>query len=456
MPRSLLIRVTPGEAWGALCQDDDLVELAIARLGAARAGRIMFGRIVALDKALPAAFVDIGDERPAFLSAEDAAPRRGIADLGEGQAVVVQVTKAARADKAAGVTLRPRLDGALLDLRPNGGGTHAVAAPTRQRLEEAIATFAAPGEHFVLRATAADATPAALEADAAALRRRWQGIAAACKTGAPPMSLEPEVSPALALLADHLAPPPDRIVIDDRAAFAELRSHLLRHHPPLAPRLSFHAGPAALFDEDGVTAAIETALAPRVPLDGGGALIIESTAAAVTIDVDSGGAPIMAANLAAARAIARQIRLRNLAGPIVIDFIATNRRGDRDTVRVALGDAIAGDPGHPQLLGWTRLGHMELVRPRRHAALDEILFTAGGRVKTALTVALEALAAVARAADARPGRALTVRAAPEVASCLDSGAARAARRALEARLGRAVATVPMPGFGREQVDIANA
>ncbi len=379
MRRSLLIAVTPGEAWAALCEDDDIVELAIARLGAARAGRIVLGRIVALERSLPAAFVDIGDERLAFLGAEDAAPSRGIADLREGQAVVVQVTKEARADKAAGVTLRPRLEGALLDLRPNGGGTHAVAAAARRRLEETVAAVAAPGERFVLRDAAADATPAALEADAAALRRRWQTIEAARKTSEPPAPLEPEAAPALELLADHCAPPPDRIAIDDRAAFAELRSHLLRQHPASVPRLSLHAGPAALFEEEGVAAAIETALAMRVPLDGGGALIIQSTAAAVTIDVDSGGAPIMAANLAAARAIASQIRLRNLAGPIVIDFIAMKRRGDRDKVSAALAEAIAADPGRPQLLGWTRLGHMELVRPRRHAALEEILFAPGGR-----------------------------------------------------------------------------
>ncbi len=206
-----------------------------------------------------------------------------------------------------------------------------------------------------------------------------------------------------------------------------------------------------------MAAAIEEALLRRVPLPGGGALTIETTAAAAMIDVDSGGAALVATNLAAARIAARQIRLRNLAGPIVIDFIAMRKPGERERVRAALAAAVAQMPAPPQLLGWTRLGHMELVRERRRAALEEVLFepaSEGARVETALTVALRALREVARAGDAAPARGLRLRVAPEVAACLAEGAARPARQMLEARLGRPIALAGEPGRARAAFDIA--
>jgi len=461
LSRALLISVGPGEAWAALCEDGAPVALRIARSGAGpRAGTLFLGRIVALDPALPAALVDIGADRPGFLSAEDALPRTGIGGLNEGEAVVVQVTKEARADKAVGLTLRPRLEGALLDLRPGRPGVVAARgldASDRARIAAVLAAIAAPGEGFVLRAGAEMASEAALAADAASLRARWQAVEAARRSATPPARLEPEPEPVAELLAALAGAAPDRIVIDDRAAFAAARHWLLRHRPGLAPRLALHAEAGPLFETEGVAAAIEAALSPRVALAGGGAITIEATAACVTIDVDSGGAAAKAANLDAAREAARQIRLRNLAGPIVIDFITLSRPGERDAVRAALAAALADDPARPQLLGWTRLGHFELVRARRHAALDEILFersAEGGRVKTALSVALEALKAVAREADAAPACAFRLAVAPEVAACLEEGAARPARLGLEVRLGRAVAVMAEPGRKRAAFDIA--
>jgi ribonuclease G len=174
------------------------------------------------------------------------------------------------------------------------------------------------------------------------------------------------------------------------------------------------------------------------------------------IDVDSGGAPALATNLAAAREAARQIRLRNLAGPIVIDFIGLKKRTDRERVTEALAAALAEDPGKPELLGWTRLGHVELVRPRRQAPLAEILFApaqGGGLVKTALTLALEALRALARAIDYVPGQTPVLAVHPEIATALEAGEGRAARAELEARLGRKIAVVAEPNRGRDFVDI---
>ena len=309
---------------------------------------------------------------------------------------------------------------------------------------------------FILRPETAGADAEALAAEAAALRSRWQAIIAASRSARPPARLTEPDPPIAALIAEFAAPPPEAIVIDDRAVYAEARSWLARRDPALAALLTLHQGPEPLFEQEDVAAQIEAALAPRVPLPGGGALIIESTAAATMIDVDSGGAPILATNLAAARVAARQIRLRNLAGAIVIDFIAMRRREDKDRVRAALSEALADDPGAATALGWTRLGHMELVRSRRQAPLAELLYergAEGGLVRTALTVALAALRAAAREADAAPGRALALAVSPEVAAILTEGEAQEARRALEARLGRALTIVAEPARARESFDI---
>ncbi len=397
MSRALYLSVSPGEIWAALAEEGTLTALRVVRTGRpSLLGAIILGRIVALRPELPAALVEIGEDRPGFLDAKDIDPRSGLAGLTEGQALIVEVTKEARADKATSLRL-----------------------------------FRNSGE-------------------------RGAAIKAAARTATPPARLDPAMPPLATLLSAFLDPPPDRIVIDDRSTLAEGRGFLGRRSADLAGRLELHADTIPIFEEAGVASAIETALAQRVALPCGGGLTIDATQAAIIIDVDGGKASALAANLEAARAVARQIRLRNLAGPIVIDFIGMRRRQERDEVLAALKAALASDPEKPEVLGWTRLGHVELVRRRRYPSLAEILFEraeTGGWRKTALTVALEALRAAAREALAQPGRPLTLAAHPEVLAALQEGEGVMARRTLEARLGRELGIEPHPTADREAFDI---
>ena len=465
MRRELFIACAPGELWAALVEDDELAQLRVLRpSAAAKLGDIFLGRVAGLRPELPAALVDIGVDRPAFLSAEDALPRGGIAGLNEGQAVLVQVMKEARADKAAGLSMRLRLAGRFLDLvpgRPGIAADKALAAAERQRLVAALGAIARPEDGFVLRRAAAGASAAALAEDAEALRARWRSLAAASRAGRAPMRLGDVASPIGLLLEEFAPASPDAILIDDRAVHAEARRWLQRHHPALAERAALHRGTTPLFEHRGIAGEVAAALSPRVALPGGGSLVIEHTAAATLIDVDSGGAArrgrdaaraALAANLEAARAVARQIRLRNLAGPIIVDFIGMQRREHREEVRAAVAAALAGEA---EVLGWTRLGHLELVIRRRHAPLAEVLFERapdGGLIKTPLTVALEALAALARAAAMAPPRAPALHLHPAAAALIDTEAA-PARRELERRLGRGITVVAEPGRARDTFDI---
>lgn len=397
MTRTLLISASPGEIWAALEEGGELEALRVIRTGhPSLVGAIAYGRVVALQPELPAALVEIGEERPGFLDAADADPHRGIDDLREGQAVIVAVTRDARADKAVGLRF--------------------------------------------LRGDSAENT--ALEA--------------AARTAMPPVWLKPPRAPLVTVLSAFLPTPPDRIVIDDRGAFAEARTFLAREANGLADRVVLYSERAPLFEESGIAAAIDEALVPRVALAGGGTLMFETTQAAMMIDVDGGKRNALAANLEAAARAARQIRLRNLAGPIVIDFIGMKKRGDRDKVLATLEAAFAGDPEKPQILGWTRLGHVELVRRRRLPAVSEILLergTDGGWRKTALTLALAALRAAAREAMAEPGRPLILAAHADVVAALRQGEGLAARQMLEKQLGRALELEPRATGSRDVFDI---
>jgi ribonuclease G len=461
----LLIACSPGEIWVALVQDGELAALRVLRAGArARAGEVFLGRVVALKPELPAALVDIGVGRAGFLSAEDASVPAGISGLHEGQAIIVQVTKEARGDKATGLSMRLRLAGRLLELaptRPGLGADKLLGAEEHRQLAALLGEIAQPGEGFFLRQAASGATAAMLEQEAETLRARWRRIEAASRLGAPPRLLEDSVSPVVLALEEFAPALPDAIILDDGATYAQARRWLARQHPDLAQRVSLYRETTPLFEERGIAGAVAAVLAPHVLLAGGGGITIEQTAAATMIDVDMGGAggrgrdaerAILGANLAAAKEVARQIRLRGLAGPIVVDFIGMRRREQRERVRETLAAALAGDA---ELLGWTRLGHLELVRKRRQAPLAELLFERtpnGGRVKTPLTVALEALRAMAQAAAAAVPRAPALHLHPEVAAALD-GPGRAAREELEQRLGRAVAIVSEPGRARETFDL---
>ena len=393
MSRTLALAVSPGEVWAALEEDGVLIGLRVARAATPDAvGAIYIGRVVALRPELPAALVDIGLDRPAFLDARDADRKKGIAGLTEGAALMVEVLKAVRDDKAAGVRV--------------------LAAEDARRA----------------------------------------AYAAVVRGAAPPLRLDLAKPVAVVAAKPLLTAAPDRILVDDRGALAELR----RAFPQIERQLEFYGDATPLFDALDIADAVAAVLQPRLALPGGGAIFIEPTHATTLIDVDGGDRNALAANLAAAPAIAQQIRLRNLGGPIVIDFVGMRKREDRERVAAALTAALAVDDAKPEFLGWTKLGHVELVRRRRAPSLSELLLERapdGGRRKTALTLALDALRVVAREAAAQPGKSFTVAAHPDIATTLADGAGLAARQWLEARLGRKLAVEADPQRPRDAIDI---
>jgi len=472
LDRELLITAGPGEWRAALLEESIPLELFVERGDRSEAGGIHLGRVVRLLPALGAVLVDIGDDRPAFLPHAEVLPRGK--RLHEGERVVVQIRREAQGGKAARVTMAATLRGRLVELivgRPGSADGEALLtqlAPTltlpRSRGRElegreppadggsSLPRGNGGGPGWGLRFT----QPAPIEEladEVAALARRWYDILDRGSLLDPPVRLDPVASFAAAL-ARSMPKAPGEILVDDPAAIPEIRAAFPDSAVAHRPEADWPIELDTTFDE---------ALSDTLDLPGGGCVHFEATRAGMLIDVDTGtpetGSPErtgLRADLAAARMIARQIRLRNLGGGIVVDFVGLDSRSGRDKVRAALAEALAPDPAGPQLLGWTRLGHFELVRPRRGRPLAEALLeprAGGALVKTAVTVAHEALHALRRAARAQPGRQWRLIVAPDVAAALAGPTADAVQQA-EQRFARSIAIEANPGCDRERFQIS--
>ena len=452
---ALLIAAGPGEWRAALLEDGVPVELFVERGDRCEAGSIHLGRVHRLLPALGAVLVDIGADRPAFLPQNEVFPRGRRLD--EGERVIVQIRREAQGGKAASVTTVIALRGKLIELRSGGRGIvggEGLSPEERARLRAAVDEWTEePARRSSVGIKLLGSAPVEkLIAAATELLRRWAEICKRASEFQPPLRLDPPATFAAAL-SSALPVSPTHIFTDDPASIPELREAF---PGVVAQHRSEPEGPIEL------DAAFDRALSPTFALDGGGRVNVEGTRAGVMIDVDSGtpetGSPErtgLAVNLTAAGAIAREIRLRNLAGGIVIDFVGLNHRRLRERIRDALTEELALDPACPQVLGWTRLGHLELVRPRRRRPLTEALLeprSGGPLVKTAITVAHEALRALRREARAQPGKSWRLTIAPDVAAAFSSGAA-AALHALEDRFGRKIAIGADPSTDREHFQI---
>jgi Ribonuclease G/E len=394
----ILISRTPGEARLALLAEGVPVAFVIDR-GAAAAGDFVLGRVVSVNRALNAAFIDIGEPVAGFLAAPG--------PYGEGDAVLVQLSAAARGDKGAVLSVVPSVQGCLLAYTPARAGlnlSRRITEPGRRDgLRSLLTPLLAVGEGVVVRTIAQTASDEALRSELTGLRARWLDIRAQAAQAVPPVRLG-NVSILAGLLADH--PSVRRVRVDDRAALAEARA--------LFPGAVCDEG---VFERE-AGEALDQALETTVPLPGGGALIIEATAAITAIDIDSGGGAPLAANLAAVPEIARQLRLRGVAGHILIDIIPLKDRQAQAHLVKALRQAVDGDPTPTHVVGVTPLGAIEMTRERRHPSLAEIMLEGGAPQRNAETVGLEGLRAALKAALERPEAKIALAAAPKVAASL--------------------------------------
>ena len=430
MSENILINITPQETRVALILQGAVQELHIERTASrGRAGNIYLGKVVRVLPGMQSAFIDIGLERAAFLHVADiweARPHDGSTTpalpieklLFDGQAILVQVIKDPIGTKGARLSTQISIAGRMLVYLPQDphiGISQRIENEVERELLRQKVQRLLPAEErggFIIRTMAEDAADHDLEMDIAYLRKTWATIAQQAKARPAPTLLYQDLNLAQRVLRDFVGDETAAIQVDSRENFLKLQEFGATYTPSVLPKLLHYTGERPLFDLYGVEEEIQRALGRRVDLKSGGYLIIDQTEAMTTIDVNTGSYvtgrnfddTIFKTNLEAAHAIARQLRLRNLGGIIILDFIDMENEEHKSAVLAELHKALTRDRTKISVSEFSALGLVEMTRKRTRESLAHILCEpcpacgGKGQVKTARTVCYEILRELLREA----------------------------------------------------------
>ena len=438
MNEEILINVTPQETRVAVIQQGVAQELHVERTtGRGMVGNIYLGVVSRVLPGMQSAFIQIGLDRAAFLHVADIWDHRQNAEpskpierlLHEGEKLLVQVIKDPIGTKGARLSTQISIAGRLLVYLPQEFHIgisqriedEAERAHLRERLQLLLPAEAKGG--FIIRTMAETATDKEMLSDIEYLRRIWGGIQDKAKIVSAPALLYQDLNLSLRVLRDIANDETDRILVDSRETCEKLHAFAQDYTLNFLERVQLYSGERPLFDLYGIEDEIERALARRVPLKSGGYVIIDQTEALTTIDVNTGGFvggrsfddTIFKTNLEAAHVIARQLRLRNLGGIIIVDFIDMENDAHRDSVLTEFKKALLLDRTRVTVSGFSSLGLVEMTRKRTRESLAHTLCEpcpmcqGRGEVKTAQTVCYEILREILREArqfDAREFRIL--------------------------------------------------
>jgi ribonuclease G len=418
MSDEILINITPPETRVALIENGVVQEVLIERTRRrGLVGNIYKGKICRVLPGMQAVFVDIGLERAAFLHISDlsAAEREKAgtdkieAIFKDGQEIVVQVVKDPIGTKGARLSTEisvPSVYEVYMPFAKTSGVSQRIECEAeRIRLRACVEAF--QREHgtggFIARTSAEGVDEAMLRADMLFLLKLWNSIAQRIKTARVKMLLHEDLPLSMRVLRDLRRTRVDKIRVDSRETHARLTKFAREFVPEIAPMIEHYAGERPLFDLYGVEEEIQKALERRVTLKSGGYLIFDQTEAMTTVDVNTGAfvggrnleETIFKTNLEAAQAIARQLRLRNLGGIIIIDFIDMRDEEHKIQVLQALTRHLERDPAKNTISEVSPLGLVEMTRKRTRESLEHVLCepcpACGGRgvLKTAETTCLD-------------------------------------------------------------------
>ncbi|WP_341886955.1 ribonuclease G [Variovorax sp. YR752] len=436
--QDILINWAPQETRVAIVENGAVQELHIERaLERGLVGNIYTGRVARVLPGMQSAFVDIGQERAAFLHVADVhvagAAHGGARGDGsgaqtpierlvfEGQTLMVQVIKDAIGTKGARLSTQISIAGRLLVFLPQDDhigisqkiGSHELREQLRARMTALVATTdGSPTGGFILRTNAEEASDEELADDIAYLRKTWGVVRERGFSSPPGTLLHQDLSLVERVLRDLAHDATGAIRIDSKMQFDILKAFGEEFTPGSVAKLEHYKGERPIFDLFNIDAEVAKALARRVDLKSGGYLIIDQTEALTTIDVNTGGFvgarnfddTIFKTNLEAALAIARQLRLRNLGGIIIIDFIDMSREEHQNAVLAELRKQLSRDRTKITVSGFTQLGLVEMTRKRTRESLAHMLCQpcpvceGKGQVKTARSVCYDILREILREA----------------------------------------------------------
>ncbi len=463
MQQDILINWSPQETRVAVVETGAVQELHVERtLERGLVGNVYLGKVARVLPGMQSAFIDIGLERAAFLHVADlmssVAARHTDNDKGEpapvvpiekqvfeGQSLLVQVIKDPIGTKGARLSSQISIAGRLLVFLPQDqhiGVSQKIPFEQREALRQRLQVLAEAAAQdgktgnqtggFILRTNGEDASDAELGEDIAYLRKTWARIKDA-STRLPPKSLlHQDLSLLQRVLRDLVSETTQTIRIDSAEQFKKLQTFGREFMPSAVDKLQLYKGERPIFDLFNIDEEVGKALGRRVDLKSGGYLIVDQTEALTTVDVNTGGfvgarnfdETIFKTNLEAAGAIARQLRLRNLGGIVIADFIDMTREDHREAVLAEFRKQLARDRVKTMVSGYSALGLVEMTRKRTRESLAHMLcepcpVCAGkGSVKTARTVTYDILREILREARQFNPREFRVIASPDVIDVL--------------------------------------
>ncbi|WP_018984377.1 ribonuclease G [Salinimonas chungwhensis] len=451
MSGELLINVTPSESRVALIENGILQEIHVERhTKKGLVGNMYRGKVSRVLPGMQAAFVDIGLEKAAFLHASDIVlhneivgevtasqlQKQDIRELvREGQEIVVQVVKDPIGTKGARLTTDITIPSRYLVFMPSvshvGVSQRIEDENERERLKSLMEAFCNEEGGFILRTAAEGVSKTELSQDAAFLRRLWSKIQQRMKNKKSNVLYE-DLPLARRVIRDFVGTELDRIRIDSKLSFQELEEFTKEYVPELSNKLDYYRGDRPIFDLYDVENEVQRALERRVDLKSGGYLIIDQTEAMTTIDINTGAfvghrnleETIFNTNIEATLAIARQLRLRNLGGMILIDFIDMTEPDHKRRVLHSLEVATSKDRAKINIHGFTALGLIEMTRKRTRESLEHVLCgdcpvcKGRGTMKTIETICFEIMREIVRVNRAYAADKFVVYASPHVAEAL--------------------------------------
>ena len=493
MANEIIINVRPYEARVALLEDRVLAELYVERAkDRGIMGNIYKGKVIKVLPGMQAAFVDIGLEKAAFLYVSDVYggieyfeemgfqgeeintyfnPSSQIEDLlSEGQEILAQVSKEPLGTKGTRITSHITLPGRYLVFMPTvdhvGVSRRIKDDKERKRLRELVHAIKPPSGGFIVRTASEGAEAEEIQNDMEFLLRLWNNIQKKREGSPAPFLLHSDLTVVLRIIRDILSPQVNRIVIDSREEYDNIISFVNAYMPKLKYDIVLYENKVPIFDAYAVEMEVDKILGKKIWLKSGGYIVIDMSEALVAIDVNTGryvgkrnlADTILKTNLEAAKEIGYQLRLRNIGGIIIIDFIDMEREGDNQKVYQALEDALKKDRQKTTIFKISELGLVEMTRKRTRENISRVLgepcpyCEGAGLVKSKTTVCYDILREIERTSSELGGRNILVELNPEVAGMLYEEE-RAGVDELERRVKRKIVIKGRSGFHQEQFSI---
>lgn len=456
MGQDILINWSPQETRVAVIEQGVVQEVHQERtLERGLVGNVYLGKVSRVLPGMQSAFIDIGLDRAAFLHVADllpsiaakhakAKPVEGVLtqdvsdpalaiekQIFDGQSILVQVLKDPIGTKGARLTSQISIAGRLLVYLPQDqhiGVSQKIPPAQREALRQRLVTLTESNGGFILRTNAEDATDEDLAEDIAYLRKTWQRIKTAASTRPPLTLLHEDLNLLQRVLRDLVDVQTQSIRVDSKEQTALLQQFAKEFMPATLEKIQHYTGERPIFDLFNVDEEITRALGRRVELKSGGYLVIDQTEAMTTVDVNTGGYvgarnfddTIFKTNLEASQAIARQLRLRNLGGIVIVDFIDMTKDSHREAVLGEFRKQVAKDRVKTMVGGFSQLGLLEMTRKRTRESLAHMLSEVcpacegKGAMKTPRSVCYDILREILREARAFNPREFRIVASPKV------------------------------------------